>query len=61
MMKWLSAIVGMSLLVAGLGTASETGTVASAVGEEVFRPCRAIERSVPGLKVRELADIRPLR
>ena len=38
MMKWMSAIVGVSLLVAGLGTASEAGTVASAVGEEVFRP-----------------------
>ena len=37
-MKWMSAIVGVSLLVAGLGTASEAGTVASAVGDEVFRP-----------------------
>ena len=37
-MKWMSAIVGVSLLVAGLGTASEAGTVASAVGDGVFRP-----------------------
>ena len=37
-MKWMSAMVGVSLLVAGLGTASEAGTVASAVGDGVFRP-----------------------
>ena len=37
-MKWMSAMVGVSLLVAGLGTASEAGTVASADGDGVFRP-----------------------
>ena len=37
-MKWMSAIVGVSLLVAGLGTASEAATVASADGYGVFRP-----------------------
>jgi predicted deacylase len=36
-MKWKSAIVGMSLLVSGLGTASAAGPVASA-GDGVFRP-----------------------
>jgi len=36
-MKWMWAMVGVSLLVAGLGTASEAGTVASAVGAGVFR------------------------
>jgi hypothetical protein len=37
-MKWMSAIVGASLLVAGLATASEAGPVASAPGDGVFRP-----------------------
>ena len=37
-MKWMSAMVGVSLLMAGLGTASEAGTVASADGDGVFRP-----------------------
>jgi predicted deacylase len=37
-MKWMSAMVGVSLLVAALATASETGTVASADGDGVFRP-----------------------
>ena len=37
-MKWMWAIVGVSLLMAGLGMASEAGTVASAVGDGVFRP-----------------------
>ena len=37
-MKWMSAMVGVSLLVAGLATASEAGTVASAPGDGVFRP-----------------------
>ncbi len=36
-MKWMAAMVGVSLLVAGLGTASEAGTVASTVGTGVFR------------------------
>jgi hypothetical protein len=37
-MRWTSAIVGVSLLMAGLGTASEAGTVAPAGGDQVFRP-----------------------
>ena len=37
-MKWMSAMVGVSLLVAGLGTAPEPETVASADGDGVFRP-----------------------
>jgi predicted deacylase len=37
-MKWISTMVGLSLLVAGLGTVSEPGTVASAGGDGVFRP-----------------------
>jgi murein tripeptide amidase MpaA len=34
-------MVGVSLLVAGLGTVSEAGTVAAAGGDEVFRPYSA--------------------
>jgi len=37
-MKWMAAMVGLSLLMAGLGTASEAGTVALADGDGVFRP-----------------------